>query len=375
MSFNRTWRWLYWLVLAAGVGVMIITSCPPWSEAVVVAAGVVLGVALMRNTRGRAPSRSGGGESRRTSTPVDRPRRDERTIPGMLEQGRHAYVIQKREKWADHQDAEELLIQAVEQLEAQLALVPEGAVQLRLSLSGEPCKHDIEDRVEPFLIQSVAVTNEMYQHFVDAGGYENADLWPEDLLPLVIEFRDTTGQIGPRFWVDGSYPRGQGDFPVVGVSCFEAAAYSKWVGQRLPTEAEWQMAANWRVSGSSKTYQRAFPWGDTMDHGRCNVWAAQRGGPVPESEYPDGSAPNDVRQLIGNVWEWTASDFSARDDEGREVRTDYLAKCIRGGAFDTFFECQATSEFRTGQNPLARKHNIGFRCALSADEIPILVSA
>lgn len=293
----------------------------------------------------------------------------------MLKQGRHAYVIRQHEQWANGEDAEELLMRAVEQLEARVALVPKGTVTLRRSLDGTANENDEEVSVPPFLIDTVEVSNAMFQHFVDMGGYENPDLWPEDILPLVLEFRDTTGKPGPRFWAHGQYPQGQAALPVVGVSFHEAAAHAQWIGQRLPDEAEWQMAANWRVAGSSKTYQRTFPWGDSMDHTKCNVWLSKKGQPVDVRDYPEGSAPNDVRQLIGNVWEWTTTDFEVWHESGQPVRLDDPVKCIRGGAYDTFFETQATAEFRTAQNPLARKHNVGFRCALSADEIPVLVSA
>jgi iron(II)-dependent oxidoreductase len=248
-------------------------------------------------------------------------------------------------------------------------------VLIRGTLTGTSEAHDHHVPIEPFLIGAHTVTNAMYQHFVDGGGYENLDLWPEDILPLVLEFCDRSGELGPHYWTGGRFPTGQGNRPVVGICWYEAAAYARWIGQRLPNEAEWQMAANWRVAGSSKSYQRAYPWGEAMDHERCNIWVSGRGEPVDVDEYPDGGAPNDVRQLIGNVWEWTDSDFEIRDQKGEQILTDFPTKTIRGGAFDTFFESQASSEFRTGQNPLARKHNIGFRCALSADAIPMLVSA
>jgi iron(II)-dependent oxidoreductase len=84
---------------------------------------------------------------------------------------------------------------------------------------------------------------------------------------------------------------------------------------------------------------------------------------VPVSEYVSGASPNGVLQLIGNVWEWTGSNFEV-SYEYRPVVGDMLLKSIRGGAFDTYFAAQATSAFRTGMAALARVHNVGFRCAL-----------
>jgi iron(II)-dependent oxidoreductase len=71
-----------------------------------------------------------------------------------------------------------------------------------------------------------------------------------------------------------------------------------------------------------------------------------------------------VQQLVGNVWEWTSSAFSAWEPAGRKIETTMPLKSIRGGAFDTYFDTQAHCQFQSGESPLTRKHNIGFRCAL-----------
>jgi iron(II)-dependent oxidoreductase len=71
-----------------------------------------------------------------------------------------------------------------------------------------------------------------------------------------------------------------------------------------------------------------------------------------------------VQQLIGNVWEWTSSTFGNWEPAGRKIETTMPLKSVRGGAFDTYFDMQAQCQFQSGESPLARKHNIGFRCAL-----------
>jgi iron(II)-dependent oxidoreductase len=157
------------------------------------------------------------------------------------------------------------------------------------------------------------------------------------------------------------------DHPVVGVSWFEAQAYCLWIGQRLPTEAEWQMAASWHIK-SSTDLMRRFPWGDAMDNTRCNIWSSRHNGAVRVEEYLDGAAPNQVQQLVGNVWEWADSEYAIVDDEDRPVVGEMPMHVIRGGAFDTYFETQATNYFRTGQIALARTYNTGFRCAMDLSE-------
>ena len=104
---------------------------------------------------------------------------------------------------------------------------------------------------------------------------------------------------------------------------------------------------------------------DALDVQRCNIWASGNGETVPVDAYDSGAAPNGVLQLIGNVWEWTSSDFGLLHDNGQPIAGPMAMKSIRGGAFDTYFAGQATSLFRTGMATLSRVYNVGFRCALS----------
>ncbi len=155
---------------------------------------------------------------------------------------------------------------------------------------------------------------------------------------------------------------------MTGVCYYEAAAYARWSGYRLPTEAEWQMAASWRIRSPADVLRR-YPWGDALDVRCCNIWATGVGVTVPVTAYEAGAAPNGVLQLVGNVWEWTSSDFQITDDEGHTLVGDMLMKSIRGGAYDTYFPAQAASSFRTGMASLNRMHNTGFRCALDLNAV------
>ncbi len=284
-----------------------------------------------------------------------------------FQQGRFSAILREEEKWRAQGDGAQLLEQAKRELEQRMALVPAGTVTIAQTLSAAAGSPEEEVGVEPFLLDVHTVTNARFQKFVDAGGYDALEFWPEEIWPHLIELKDFTGQPAPRFWRQARHDARLADHPVVGVSWYEAQAYALWIGQRLPTEAEWQMAASWHLNTSTDLMRR-FPWGDAMDRQRCNVWASRHAGTVPVNEYPNGTAPNHVLQLVGNVWEWTDSEYVINDDRGRPIVGEMPMQAIRGGAFDTYFEVQTTAEFRTGQLAMARSHNTGFRCAMGLSE-------
>jgi iron(II)-dependent oxidoreductase len=252
---------------------------------------------------------------------------------------------------------------ATQAIDESFALVPDGFASLPQTIADHPGCQEEDIETGSFLLSIHAITNAQYQKFVDGGGYEELELWPRDIWPHLIDFKDQTENTGPRFWRNGRHNRRLAEHPVVGICYYEAAAYATWAGYRLPTEAEWQMAASWRIRSSSNVLRR-YPWGDALDTSRCNIWSSGIGETVPVSAYKTGGAPNGILQLCGNVWEWTSSDFMVVHEEGRPVVGDMLMKSIRGGAYDTYFPSQATSCFRTGLASLSRAHNVGFRCAM-----------
>jgi iron(II)-dependent oxidoreductase len=288
---------------------------------------------------------------------------DDDTLSRLFQQRRYGLIVQNAASWTSHPEGARIVNEATEQIEKAFALVPAGSASLGQTLTDHPGSPQTDLEVDPFLMGIFAVTNEEFQAFVDDGCYENMDLWPEEIWPYLIEFIDLTGTPAPRFWRDGRHDLRKADHPVTGVSWYEAAAYAAWAGYRLPTEAEWQMAASWRIRSSADVLRR-FPWGDAMDCTRCNLWNSGVGTTVPVGHYPDGVAPNGVYQLIGNVWEWAGTEFNVAADDGTPIVGEMPMMGVRGGAFDTYFEAQATSTFRSGQIALGRAHNIGFRCAL-----------
>jgi iron(II)-dependent oxidoreductase len=285
----------------------------------------------------------------------------------MIAQGREALLL--RPQIAGNLSAEDLTA-AQAALDETMTIVPQGSVLLRAR-----CYEDLDEAdhargerlvdVEGFFLDRFLVTNADYLRFVEDGGYEQMSLWDDSIWPAVLGFTDSTGQPGPRFWRDGCYGEGKAEHPVVGVSWFEAAAYARWLGKRLPTDPEWVKAGSWPVSAEgAKPIQRRFPWGDALDRGLVHLWGSGEFSTVPVTGTPNSASVGGVHQLVGNVWEWTSTTFGAWEPSNRRIETALPLKSIRGGAFDTYFEAQAHCQFQSGESPLSRKHNIGFRCAL-----------
>jgi gamma-glutamyl hercynylcysteine S-oxide synthase len=295
-------------------------------------------------------------------------------VDSMLRQHRHALLL--RRQIAASLTAVQYA-RAREEMERQMAIVPAGRVDLWPSVAPLNPAADTADQppgsprqVRALFLDRYPVTNLLFYEFVRAGGYEQTSLWDAAILPGVLDFVDATGDPGPRYWKNGRYPAGSEHHPVVGVSWYEAVAYARWVGKRLPSDAEWVKAGSWPVPLSDeRQWQRKFPWGDTMDRDRCNLWGSGRGATAAVTDDPAGVSVGGVYQLIGNVWEWTTGDFGADEGDVDDLSLPTPMKSIRGGAFDTYFENQATCQFVSGESPLARRHNIGFRCALGVCDV------
>lgn len=262
-------------------------------------------------------------------------------------------------------------------LEHEMALVPAGPVSLvsnRAVATGWGFDFSTDQfhkvGVKSIYLDRYQVSNFDYARFVAAGGYSNWDLWPDDVLPTVLQFLDQSGRPGPRFWSEGRPPAGKEHHPVVGICWYEANAYATWAAKRLPTSAEWQRSGTWTKSSSENGRELRFPWGNAFDPQRANTRAARRGDTVPVDGFRDGRTLNGVQQLIGNVWEWVDSQFQQESDDDVCVLIDQPMAEIRGGAFDTYFPSQATCQFRSGQPLLHRGANVGFRCCVSVESLP-----
>jgi iron(II)-dependent oxidoreductase len=289
----------------------------------------------------------------------------------LLLQGRSALLLERQ---LAATLGEELLRRASEALQQTMAMIPEGPVILE---EGSPAQ---AVRVERFFLDRCAVTNRLYARFVAAGGYRQESLWDIEAWPAVPAMLDRSGQPGPCYWKNGAFPPGEEDFPVVGVCWHEALAFARWAGKRLPSDAEWvkaaegpadagPVAAALAAAGSADAGTAAaapaaagrpgrFPWGEEMAANRANLWGSGPGGVVAVDDFAAGTTAGGVCQLIGNVWEWTAGGSGQK-------------RTIRGGAFDTFYDNQAPCPLQSCEDHLARCHNIGFRCAVTAADLLI----
>jgi gamma-glutamyl hercynylcysteine S-oxide synthase len=243
------------------------------------------------------------------------------------------------------------------------------------ALDNERPAHEVQ--VPGFHLDTVPVTNAAYAEFIADGGYDQSRWWS----PEGWEHRRSAGLVAPLFWQrdGGQWLRRRfgvvepvpGAEPVVHVCFYEAQAYAAWAGRRLPTEAEWEKAAR---HDPNTGRSRRYPWGDedpTPAHANLGQRHLQ---PAPAGAYPEGASPHGVRQLIGDVWEWTASDLTPYPGfaawpyrEYSEVFFGPDYKVLRGGSFAVdAVACRGT--FRNWDYPIRRQIFAGFRTARDAED-------
>lgn len=282
-------------------------------------------------------------------------------IEELIADGRDAFALLKSA--ADHVTDDDAR-RAWESLGRRMALIPIGRVVVARSDGSEELVE-----VPSFYLDRFAVSNRQFHRFVASGCYDSLELWPREVWPSLLQFVDRTGKPGPAGWSGGSYPNERANHPVVGVCWYEAVAYARWVGKRLPTAAEWQKAGGWPEHFGGGRCTR-YPWGDLFDPRRANLRSSNMGDTVAVDSYPTGATPNGIHQMSGNVWEWLDDALEAVPNEsGAEFLPWKPMKRIIGGAFDTYLSAETTCHFVTGQGTLDRRHNIGFRCALSTDRL------
>jgi iron(II)-dependent oxidoreductase len=237
----------------------------------------------------------------------------------------------------------------------------------------EKWAHPVE--VAPFAIARTAVTNAQYVRFVEGGGYAERDHWSRQgwVWRNEVELshprdwrRDGDGWLQQRF--DQQHALAP-HHPVSHVSWYEAEAYCRWAGRRLPTEAEWELAASAEPGNNDR--KRRYPWGDEPpDPSRANL-DGLHAGCVDVRAFPDGDSAYGCRQMLGNVWEWTSSAFYPFpgyivDRPYREYSAPWFGyrKVLKGGAWATRGRL-ARNGFRNFFTPDRNDAVAGFRtCSL-----------
>ncbi len=247
-----------------------------------------------------------------------------------------------------------------------------GAPADGFAYDNERSRHRVE--LDAFRIGRTPVTNGAYLSFVQNGGYERREWWCDEGWAWKEEFAITR----PEGWTDdhtaesrlGRVEPLHPDRPVVHVTWYEADAFARAHGVRLPTEFEWEKAASWDEQAQAA---RPYPWGRRRPvpglHGNLD----QRGcGTVPVGAYPAGASPYGCLGMIGDVWEWTTSTFGGYPGfvahpyrEYSEVFFGEEYRVLRGGSWATRTSV-ATTTFRNWDYPQRRQIFAGIRIASDA---------
>lgn len=176
-----------------------------------------------------------------------------------------------------------------------------------------------------------------------------------------LEFVRSTGHPAPTHWLDAVPPPGLEQHPVTHVDWFDANAFCRWAGVRLPTEAEWEKGAR----GSDA---RLYPWGEHEPEAALANFGrgSKRGGTAPVDAHPGGSSPYDLLDTAGNVWEWVSTAYAAYPYEAGDGREDTAAgapRVLRGGSYASTSPQYVRCASRSRSYPGRRSAHIGFRAA------------
>jgi formylglycine-generating enzyme required for sulfatase activity len=205
--------------------------------------------------------------------------------------------------------------------------------------------------LDSYQIMRYEVTNEQYAQCVRNGACEGGG----------YEYQSTAWNILNRL-----NDRAYANHPVVSVNWFQAEKYCKWIGARLPTEAEWEKAAR-------GTDGRTYPWGENIDCAYANYFSGKNdkcvGDTTPVGSYEIGQSPYGVFDMAGNVWEWVADWYSevfyssspAKNPVGPDLGS---GRVLRGGSWYNS-DVNARTAVRSGLDPAGTSHYFGFRCARS----------
>ena len=252
---------------------------------------------------------------------------------------------------------------------------PGGTVQIgtddrTAAYDNERPRHAVE--LAPFRIGAAPVTGFEYAQFIHDGGYDTRALWSE----AGWKHREEANLTAPQFWQlrDGDWWTRSMDLetpvdpgrPVCHVCWYEAEAYCNWAGARLPTEQEWEAAASWDPARGTK---RAYPWGDEAPTPLDANLDQLAFGTAQVGAYPRNVSPIGAYGMIGDVWEWTASEFAPWPGYQTFPYPEYSElffgpdyKVLRGGSWATR-PGAIRNTFRNWDYPIRRQIFSGFRIA------------
>ena len=246
--------------------------------------------------------------------------------------GLEAY-FQQAVRAAEPQKGEEIIGQ-------KMVLIPAGEFMMGEDFFKKNAGPRHSVHLEGYSIDQYDVTNAHYKRFIDA-----------------------TGRMPPPHWSQNQYPPGKANHPVTFVGWFDADAYCKWDGKRLPTEAEWEKAAR-GIDG------RMFPWGGKLEPKHANVPPEGIKDTTPVNAFPEGRSPYGLYDMSGNVFQWTADWFLPYP--GNSVpHPNYgeKLKVLRGGSFFdcSYYKCGLSFQTfnRIALSPATKTISAGFRCAKS----------
>jgi len=250
--------------------------------------------------------------------------------------------------------------------------------EFEMGSRGYPFAYDNEQpphtlELADFRIDRFPVTNGAFLEFIEAGGYEKESLWSsegwtwrqENLVECPLYWskdQNNVWRVQEMFEVSELKP----DHPVMGVSWHEAQAYARFVGKRLPTEAEWEKAASWDAQSRSK---RRFSWGNEAPEKATANFGNRYWGTTPVAAFAKGQSAYGCFDMTGNVWEWTSSTFAGYQGfeaypykEYSELWFDSDHRVLKGGSWTTSLPILRCS-FRNFFRPRFRIAFAGFRCA------------
>ncbi len=214
----------------------------------------------------------------------------------------------------------------------------------RYTFDAEVPQHKVY--LSEYQISRYEITNAQYRTFVEA-----------------TQRPTPRGQQGEEIWKDGNF--NADTQPVVGVTWFDAQTFAEWIGGSLPTEAQWERAARGQES-------RIYPWGNDPPKARHHANFARRyNHPTPVGQFSDGTSPNGIADLAGNVWEWCLDEYNptfyqqnkkkvSRNPLNLRFRDVLRVRVIRGGAWDVG-SIFLRSALRSPFYPLDSTRTIGFR--------------